>query len=375
MQSFLNNKAKSIYIHIPFCVKKCNYCAFISYENADEYEKLYVQSLCEEITQMTDTNNFIDTLYIGGGTPNILSLKSLEKIFSVLNDKFKFNKNPEITMEFNPKLSNLDYFSEVKNIGVNRISLGAQSFDDKILKTLGRIHTSEDTLTTIEYIKNAGIENYSLDLIYGVFGQDINILKNDLNNLKKLKPNHVSTYGLKIEKGTPFESFSKFNLPDEDICAQMYMCICNELKDFGYIHYEISNFAQNGYESKHNMAYWQCKEYYGFGVAAHGYLNKIRYKNTDNLKEYFCNPHKKEILSVNSDDDILEEKIFLGLRTSDGVNFNEIKSMFNINLYEKHKNFFDELVQNGHGKIRNNSFFLTEKGFLVSNYIMAKLIS
>lgn len=373
MKELLNNTAKNIYIHIPFCVKKCSYCSFISYTNLQSYEDAYIDTLCKE-AQAFSLNNIIETIYLGGGTPNLLKPESIKKLTEALNKKFNISENVEFTMEFNPKVSDLKYVKEVKALGINRISLGAQSFDDTILKTLGRIHNSKDTLNFIDILDTAGIPNYSLDLMYGIFGQDITSLENDINTILKINPKHVSTYGLKIEKGTPFEKLPKANLPDEDLCAGMYLLICEKLKNAGYLHYEISNFSKSGYNSKHNMAYWKNKEYFGFGTAAHGYLNNIRYKNPNNTDEYISDYMHKEILSRNTKEDILEEEIFLGLRTSDGINFEEIKDKFGTDLYTSHKDFIDELVNSGHGNITGNNFSLTEKGFLISNYILGKLI-
>ena len=374
MQNFLNNSAKSIYIHIPFCIKKCNYCSFISYTNINNYEDDYTKALCKEIEAFKD-DKVINTAYIGGGTPNLLKTSNLEKIISGLNKSFNFSSDVEFTMEFNPKISELGYIKHAKELGINRISIGAQSFNDKILKTLGRIHSAQDTLNLIKNIHNANILNYSLDLIYGIFGQNLTDLKSDLEIIKELRPKHISTYGLKIEKNTPFYNFPQNNLPDEDMCADMYLLISDTLRHAGYIHYEISNFAISGCHSKHNMTYWKGEEYYGFGIAAHGYLNSTRYKNTDNLNEYINNPLKKQVLSINTPKDFLEEKIFLGLRTCDGILLSEIKDIFGVDLLSQKRNFINQIIENKHAILDNERLYLTEKGFLISDYIISELIS
>ncbi|MCR4881120.1 MAG: radical SAM family heme chaperone HemW [bacterium] len=374
MENLSDNKAQNIYIHIPFCIRKCNYCSFISFTNIAEYQDAYIEALCKEIASYASAKT-IETVYLGGGTPNLLSIKSLEKITATLDKSFRISDNVEFSMEFNPKISNLQYVQDAKALGINRISLGAQSFNDDILKTLGRIHTANDTLKFIEILNKAQIDNYSVDLMYGIFGQDIKSLKNDLDILTEISPKHVSTYGLKVEDGTPFAKLPKENLPDEDMCASMYLLICNELKNKSYEHYEISNFAQKGYSSKHNMAYWKNKEYFGVGVAAHGYLNGTRYKNSNDIKSYIQTPIKKEIIAHNSQQDILEEEIFLGLRTSDGINLKTIKEKFGTDLYKEKKAFINEIIGSGHGNIEGDIFSLTEKGFLISNYILGELVS
>lgn len=362
-----------MYIHIPFCTKKCNYCAFVSYENIHNYEKTYVNALITEILKF-NTSKEIETIYFGGGTPNLLSIESWNKIFNAISSNFKISSNCEITMEFNPKISDKIYIEEIKKIGTNRISLGVQSFNNKTLNTLGRIHNNQDVYHMIENIKNAGINNYSLDLMYGIFKQTIKELEQDLEIISKINPNHISTYGLKIEKNTPFYNFDKTFLPDEDTCADMYLLISEKLRNCGYKHYEISNFAHDGFKSKHNMSYWKNKEFIAFGTAAHGYLNKVRYKNSSSLKEYIANPLKKEILSTNNDIDILEETIFLGLRLSCGINLSDIKKDFGIDLYSKKKEKINSFIKSEHMKLNKDKLSLTPKGFLLSNYIIGEIL-
>jgi len=373
MQKLRNSKANSIYIHIPFCKQKCNYCAFISFTNIKEFENLYINSLINEIKEFK-TENEIKTIYLGGGTPNLLSLKSIEEIFDTISNNFKITSNAEITMEFNPKISDLQYFKDIKSTGINRISLGAQSFNNKILQTLNRIHSKEDTLNTIKNIELAGFSNYSLDLIYGIFNQTLEDVKNDLDIIKKISPPHISTYGLKIEQGTPFEKYDLKNLPDEDLNADMYTLISDVLTQSGYNHYEISNFSKENYQSQHNLTYWHANEYFGFGVAAHGYINNIRYKNSDSLEEYINNPLKKCIITKNTTQDFFEEYVMLGLRLKEGINFNYIKEKFDIDLIKNKNEQFENFVSEGYGKFANDRFYLTTKGFLISNYIINELL-
>ena len=350
MKELLNSTSQSIYIHIPFCKRKCNYCSFISFTKIENYEEKYINALCKEL-KFFKTSNEIKTIYLGGGTPNILSIKSLEQIFTSLQQNYKIVPETEITMEINPALSNLQYFKELKNLGVNRLSIGAQSFDDKILKILNRIHTSKEIFETMDLVQKAGFTNYSIDLIYGIFTQKITDIEKELEIIKSLNLKHVSTYGLKIEENTPFAKFDKKNLPTEEECADMYTLISEKLSKQGFVHYEISNYAKPNFESKHNLAYWQNKEYYGFGTAAHGFLNKIRYKNTSNLKKYIKNPIEKEIICTNTAQDIYEENIFLGLRLKNGINLDEIKKRFGIDLLSKKEQKIKDLITNGYAKL------------------------
>ena len=373
MQKLRHSNAHSLYLHIPFCKQKCNYCAFISFTNINDFENLYIDSLIKEIHYFKSTQN-LKTIYIGGGTPNLLSIKNIKKIFSELQKNFHIEQNAEITMEFNPKISDLQYFKEIKSIGINRISLGAQSFNNKTLKILNRIHDKDDTLNTIKNIELAGFTNYSLDLIYGIFEQTITDIQEDLNIIKNINPPHISTYGLKIEKGTPFEKYNLENLPDEDLNADMYTLISKDLTEAGYTHYEISNFAKENLQSQHNLTYWHANEYLGLGVAAHGYINNTRYKNTENLQEYLNNPFKKEITSHNNLQEHFEEYIMLGLRLKEGINLDLIKEKFNIDLLKTKGNKIQNIISMGYGNLQNNYFNLTTKGFLISNYLINELL-
>jgi len=374
MLEIKRSNAKSIYIHIPFCKRKCNYCAFVSFNDIQNYEAAYIQSLIKEIENFS-CNNKIETIYFGGGTPNLLSIKSFEKIFTALHNNFIFDDNIEITIECNPKISDLTYMKNLKTLGINRVSIGAQSFNDKILKELNRIHTTKDTLELIENIHRAEIKNYSLDLMYGIFNQTINDVNNDIKELLKIAPPHISTYALKIEEGTPFFKYDKTNLPNEDICAEMYTLICDKLQHNNYNHYEVSNFAKNNFKSRHNLTYWKAKEYYGFGVASHGYCNGIRYKHTNDLEEYIKNPLEHTIISKNAKEDLFEEYIMLRLRLSDGINFDKIKENFNIDLYSKKEDKILDFIKYGYAKLEANNLTLTTKGFLISNYIIGELLS
>ena len=369
-----NTNCKSIYIHIPFCKRKCNYCAFVSFTNIDEFEEKYTNALIKELNSYTISAN-IKTIYLGGGTPNLLSINNWEKIFDCINKKFSFVNNPEITMEFNPALSNKEYLTQIKSFGVNRISIGVQSFQENILKTLNRLHTKQEALQMINWAQTIGFKSHSIDLIYGIFGQTEQALKQDLKILKSLNIPHISTYGLKIEEGTPFEKFDKSNLPTEEACEKMYLLISNSLEEIDYTHYEISNFSKENHQSQHNLTYWHNEEYLGIGTGAHGYINGIRYQKPNTIKEYIKNPLFCEILNKNTTEDFFEETIFLGLRLKEGIDLTQIKDKFHIDLYKNKKTVIDKFINNNLAKLKNNKLSLTTKGFLLSNYIIGEILS
>ena len=305
-----------IYVHIPFCVKKYDYCDFISYSNCFDMQERYVEKLLEEIEENKNLlrNNFISTIYIGGGTPSAIKpeliKKILDKIYNVTGIEIEKNKGTsnggkkvignempdkkekiEITIEVNPGTTTKNNLQMYKNCGINRLSIGLQSTDDDILKKIGRIHNYEQFLDTYKWAEEAGFENINVDLMLGLPGQDIGILKNSLENVVNLKPEpkHISVYSLIVEENTKIEQridSGELSLPDDEEERRQYHYMKNFLELNGYKHYEISNFAKPGFESKHNMNCWEQKQYVGFGVAAHSYVNGVRYANTTDLKEY-----------------------------------------------------------------------------------------
>lgn len=361
------NYPDSAYIHIPFCNSKCYYCAFVSTVNT-KLETGYLISLIKDI----DTNyqkNSLATLYFGGGTPSILPLSHVEKIMR----KFNFNEMPEITFELNPENAEIDYLEGLKDFGINRISIGVQSFNDYILKYIGRRHDSQQALNALTNAINAGFENISADLIYGLPNQTLKEFERDLQILKSLNIPHISLYGLKIEDNSVFGKKTPMNLPDDDVQADMYMKAIEVLSD--YNHYEISNFAKLAmYKSSHNLNYWQNKEYYGFGCAAHGYENGIRYANTFDIHKYIENPLLKDFGHTETEDEKLQEEIFLGFRITDGIDIRNINSKYNIDFDQKYKNVLAKYIESGHIKKTESGYKLTNNGFLLSTVILADFI-
>ncbi|MBR6127148.1 radical SAM family heme chaperone HemW [bacterium] len=357
---------QSAYIHIPFCRSKCKYCSFVSF-NKPEPITAYMYSIMKEISE-NYSGEELKTLYFGGGTPSIIPIDLIQKVIK----KFRLAKNAEITFELNPDDSNPDYLTGLLNMGVNRLSIGSQTFDDNILKLIGRRHNSNQIINAVYEAKQAGFENISVDLIYGLPTQTLIGVKKDLDKVLNLDIQHVSTYGLKIEKEAFFGKNPPENLPDEDEQADMYEFINNILESKGFLRYEISNFAQSGFESKHNLNYWNNNEYYGFGTAAHGYNNGIRYYNHGTIEKYIEKPSSHAFGKLLTEKEKLEEEIFLGFRKTSGIDVLRINNRFNIDfetkysdVLEKYSDFFEKTP---------NGYKLNIKGIMVSNIILAEFL-
>ncbi len=356
------------YIHIPFCKSKCFYCSFISGENIKNKQP-YLNALLSEI-KTRYKNELLKTIYFGGGTPSLLNYQDLENILNCFN----YDKTAEITLEANPETLTLRKLQEYKKTGINRISLGVQTFNDEILKLTGRNHDEKSIISAIKNIKEAGFKNISIDLIYGLPKQNIKLLEKDLIKAINLEVQHISTYGLKIENNSFFGKNPPDNLPDCDLQAEMYLFLCEFLKEYGYNHYEISNFSKQGYNSIHNCAYWNNKNYYGFGVNASGFENNLRYKNISDFKKYISNPFLKEEEYILTQKEIIEDEIFLALRLQSGVNINEINNKYNIDFEEKYKEIIKKYNKLDLTEIFNGHYRLKEKGMLLSNEIMSEFI-
>lgn len=367
-----SNNVESVYIHIPFCKSKCKYCSFVSTENLDK-KTGYLYSLLKEIDYYYDGKP-LETVYVGGGTPSVLELNELEKIVKKLN----FSETSEVTIEVNPNDINEEYIKGVRSLGFNRISIGAQSFDDNLLKYIGRRHNSEEIYNAIDIIRKEKFNNVSIDLIYGLPNQTINGFENDLKKAIDLGVEHLSLYGLKIDEGCFFYNNPPANIPNEDTQADMYLLAGELTSKNGYAHYEISNYAKKGYESRHNSNYWKCGEYSGFGLSAHGYKDNIRYSNTSNLSEYLNNPTSREYGKFLTEKEKLEEKIFLGFRLKNGINIEEINSTFNIDFDEKYSKVLSKYLKSGHIEKTEGGYCLSDKkdtnGFLISNIILSDFL-
>ena len=322
------NSVKSAYIHIPFCNSICSYCDFCKiYYNGDIVSR-YLKTLEKEIKSYYK-NEKLNTIYIGGGTPSSLNINELKELFKII-DILKKENNCEITFECNIDSIDLEKLKFLYEKGVNRLSIGIESFNKDIIKYLNRKHTKEEAINKVNLAKKVGFNNINIDLMYAIPIENMDILKEDLKTIISMDVEHISTYSLIIEPHTILYN-NKADYIDQDIDFEMYKLICKELKEKNYIHYEISNFAKKGYESRHNIVYWNNMNYYGFGVGASGYINNIRYDNTKSISKYIDGNYvlKKDILNFNT---IIENEFILGLRKIKGIRLSEFKEKYGFDV-------------------------------------------
>ncbi len=356
---------KSAYIHIPFCKSKCKYCSFVSFSKL-ELANDYIFAIKKEI--MADyAGESLETLYFGGGTPSLMDIDKLSDILS----KFNLASDSEVTLELNPDDASLEYLTQLSQLGINRLSIGSQTFDDGILKLIGRRHNSEDILNAVNLAKKAGFKNISLDLIYGLPTQTINNLKTDIQKFLELDIQHISTYGLKIEPESYWGKNSP-QIPDDDTQADMYEMINGILENAGFYRYEISNFAKKGYESRHNLTYWNNKEYYGFGAAAHGYVDGVRYANSKSIENYIKAPLEYEFSHELSAKEKLEEEIFLGFRKREGIDVLLINAKYGIDFVNQYKDILEKY--SAYIEKTSAGFTLNQQGVLISNLILSEFL-
>ncbi len=365
-----------LYIHVPFCVKKCNYCDFCSFSNIEEsVRSKYIEKLCQEIDSYKTKNIVVDTIFFGGGTPTLLTTKEFANIVNHVKEAFLIDDNVEFTVEANPGTTNLQKLVDFVKCGVNRFSIGLQSIHDNELKKLGRIHNFEDFKQTYRELKSLGIDNINIDLMYGIPYQTLDSFEKTLDAVLSLVPEHLSIYGLILEEGTPFYSEQDtLDLPSEDSECDMYFLAAKKLAEKGYIHYEISNYSKVGKESRHNLKYWNCNEYIGIGVSAHSYLESKRYSNTDNIYDYIINTSEK-VFSEELDVDTQKyEYIMLALRLKKGFSLSEYHSRFSEDFLAGREEFIEKMVSSGYINLTDDNISLTEKGFYVSNSILSELL-
>ena len=367
-------KEIGVYIHIPFCNRKCYYCDFVSYTKCENLIEEYIKKLNIEIDNVLSKNKYdIKTVYIGGGTPSLCSIHDLKKL-AILK---YINKNTEFTIEVNPSSVTKEKLDTYKEIGINRISIGMQSTNDDILKTIGRLHSFEQFKEAYELVRVAGFTNVNVDLMIGLPGETVETVKTDVRNIIKLNPEHISVYSLILEEGTLLEE--KINsreliLPSEDEERKMYWLVKELLEGSGYKHYEISNFAKTGFESKHNSDCWNQKEYYGFGVAAHSYIDGVRFSNTENLKKYLIGENEVSVNEVQTEKDKMNEFMLLGLRKIDGVKISEFKNKYVQNPVYLYKDIIDKLVKQELIEVDMDSIKLTNKGIDFANIVWEEFV-
>ena len=358
-----------IYLHIPFCKSKCVYCGFYSTVNQKDMEK-YVSVLEEEIVLRKEemaVETFL-TVYFGGGTPSLLQPSQLQHILNKIHQHYTLDPKAEITIEANPEQLTMDYCKALKSLGFNRLSIGIQSFHDEILQFLGRKHTANEVLQAVENAHNAGFDNISIDLIYGVNERDNKLWKKELETAFALPIQHFSAYALTVEENSLL--YRRINQhrdmePDENIAAEQYEILTENVAKSRFAQYEISNFAVKGWESRHNSAYWHRVPYIGLGASAHSYDRKHRQWNAPNLSGYFAQIesgktyHEQETLT---DIDQYNEFVLLGLRTHTGINLCEMEDLFGHERTESFKHYFESDVENDLYRLEDNRVCLTAKG-------------
>ena len=382
----MTTNSLGIYIHVPFCIRKCKYCDFLSFEGCGERDfDSFAKALCQEIKLYArqQGERLVDTIYIGGGTPSILPKGHMQVIMRTLSESFNILPEGEITIEANPASLSMDKLEAYRELGINRISIGIQSCDEDVLETLGRIHNRDAALGAFKMARAAGFSNISLDLMFGIPGQREEVWMDSVKECISLSPEHISLYSLQLEEGTPLYRQvceQKLMAPtDEETDRRMYHEALTEMKRAGYMQYEISNTARAGFESRHNLRYWSYKEYLGFGPGASSFIEGLRYTNLSDMKAYAEAVHRGE-KPVNAEEiqrySLREEMgiyMFTGLRKTEGVDIRDFESAFGIGFHEA---FDPEILQRNKGylKLDGARLFLTDIGMDVSNQIMAEFV-
>lgn len=400
------SKDLELYIHIPFCVRKCNYCDFVSFAGCEEQYDAYIDALCEEIRNAAEeyADRNILSVYIGGGTPSVLNCEQISRLVNTLKSRFsihhirtkrkglllqkKIRPAVEFSMEVNPGTVDKEKLSCCRKLGINRLSIGLQSTDDRDLKVLGRIHTYDDFARTLELAREAGFDNINVDLMQAIPGQTLSAWKRVLAIASTWRPEHISAYSLIIEEGTLFSRLhqeGKLDLPDEDEEREIYYYTKEFLKKAGYDRYEISNYALPGFECIHNIGYWKRREYLGLGLNASSMIGNVRWKNTDDLKEYlkawaesssglFSRSSVRKETEMLSQKDQMEEFLFLGLRLTEGISRREFFDCFHQDFDFTYGKSLHHLISSGFLQSDGDNLRLTDKGVDVSNTVFTELL-
>lgn len=367
-----------LYVHIPFCVRKCQYCDFLSGPSDEETKDRYIEALLKEIRAAEHTEDYeIVSVFIGGGTPSALKAEAIASIMRTLQEQFFFCEDAEVTIEANPGTVDLEKLTIYRNVGINRLSFGLQSTDAEELKLLGRIHSYEEFLKSYEWAREAGFSNINIDLMFAIPGQTGEAWRQHLYQVAELNPEHISAYSLIIEEGTPFAE-QNLDLPDEDTEYQMYEDTAEILERYGYRQYEISNYAKQGYMCRHNAGYWQRREYLGFGLGASSLYRGMRFSNTRRMQEYLKesrNPDQiRKDVTVLSRNERIEEFMFLGLRMTEGISEKKFEENFDARLMDVYGDILQKYEETGFMEHIETKWRLTRKGIHVSNHILADFL-
>ncbi|ACL76328.1 radical SAM family heme chaperone HemW [Ruminiclostridium cellulolyticum] len=379
----LNKDRAGLYIHVPFCSSKCNYCDFNSYTGKIDHADNYFKSLKKEIElyKAELRHYIINTIFIGGGTPSVVNEQYILEILEKCRTEYNISENCEISIESNPGTLSNEKLKAYKNAGINRISIGLQAYQDKLLKYLGRCHSHKDFTESVKNAKSAGFENINGDIIFGIPGQSLGDWKETLDYLVSLGINHISAYSLKIEEETKFGRMEEQGslVPVEDeLDREMYHYAVDYLNENGLKQYEISNFAKEGYECKHNLIYWKCVDYLGLGAGAHSCLKNTRFSNQISIEGYidYLNRGEKPLYEKNPLEftDKMSEYMFLGLRLTAGVSGKEFYELFNRNMFTMYKDIFARLENKSLIKITGDTVKLTRLGLDLANQVFLEFV-
>ena len=373
----MTTKPIGLYVHIPFCLRKCNYCDFCSFpEREIDWRNEYINALCAELESYRDKEISIDSVFFGGGTPSLLSSNEFSKITDKISGVFQLMDGAEFTIEANPKTIDKEKMLFFISCGVNRVSIGLQSIHENEMKILGRVHTFDEFKESYDIVRQCGINNINIDLMYGIPSQSIESFEKTLDEVMNIDPQHISLYGLIIEDETPFgKNRDKLDLPSDDTECDMYYLACKKLAENGYNHYEISNYAKEGFECRHNLKYWKEGEYIGIGVAAHSYWQGKRFGNSDDVEAYLHGDWAKYDCGEVIDSEMESyEFVMLGLRLGEGFSLSEYRNRFGKDFLFGREKIVDSLINCGYMRIEGDRIHLTERGFYVSNLILTELI-
>ena len=375
-----------LYVHIPFCKQKCMYCDFPAYQNLQDYYETYVYALVQEIDLWVSEHpeskeRSIDTIYFGGGTPTELSIQQLQMIVDKIKSTFTIDENCHMTIESNPGEVDLQYLTKLVKLGFNRISFGVQTFDDKALTMLHRSHDGEKAIQAVYDAKEAGFTDINIDLIYGLPRQTLEDIQHNLNIVKDLPINHISTYGLQVEVGTYLYHLVQKNLisiPSESIDESMYDTMMAGLKELGFERYEISNFAKGNSYSRHNLKYWHYIDYLGFGAGAHSFYDGIRRSNNRNVMPYIQSVDRYIMPTIDTEtitvERAQEDFCFLALRTKWGLDEQKFEDRFGVSVHNLFGNILEDLVTKGLLEYQNGSYHLSSEGAKHGNYVFSQFI-
>lgn len=375
-----------LYVHIPFCKQKCMYCDFPAYQNLQDYYETYVYALVQEMDLWVSEHpeskeRSIDTIYFGGGTPTELSIQQLQMIIDKIKSIFTIDENCHITIESNPGEVDLQYLTKLVKLGFNRISFGVQTFDDKALTMLHRSHNGEKAKQAVYEAKEAGFTDINIDLIYGLPRQTLEDIQHNLNIVKDLPINHISTYGLQVEVGTYLYHLVQKNLisiPSESMDESMYDTMMAGLKELGFERYEISNFAKGNSYSRHNLKYWHYIDYLGFGAGAHSFYDGIRRSNNRNVMPYIQSVDRYTMPTIDTEtitvERAQEDFCFLALRTKWGLDDQKFEDRFGVSVHNLFGNILEELVTKGLLEYQNGSYHLSSEGAKHGNYVFSQFI-